>query len=76
MDRGAAIAGLSLTTPHLQSTTATTVVTDQPEDHVKRIAEFAADAIVAANDTQVDLENPELGFVNIRVGFHSGPVVA
>lgn len=52
------------------------VVTDQPETHVKRIAEFSIDAIAAANTTPIDLENPALGFVDIRVGFHSGPVVA
>lgn len=53
-----------------------TVVTDQPDDHVRRITEFSIDAIAAANTTQIDMENPSLGFVDIRVGFHSGPVVA
>ena len=54
----------------------TNLVKDQPDDHVKRIAEFAVDAINAANETPVDADDPSKGFVNIRVGFHSGPVVA
>ena len=54
----------------------TNLVKDQHDDHAKRIAEFAIDAINAANATYIDLESPEKGFVNIRVGFHSGPVVA
>lgn len=45
----------------------TNLVQDQP-DHAKRIAEFSVDAITAANETLVDLEDPEKGFVNIRVG--------
>lgn len=45
-------------------------------DHCKRISEFAIDAIRVANQTLIDEENPDLGFVNIRVGFHSGPVVS
>lgn len=43
---------------------------------MKRIAEFAVDAVAAANDTLIDVENPAMGCVNIRVGFHSGSVVA
>jgi class 3 adenylate cyclase len=54
----------------------TNLVKDQPDDHAKRIAQFAVEAISAANETCIDLEDPEKGFVNIRVGFHSGPVVA
>mmetsp|Transcript_73488 Transcript_73488/g.239093 ORF Transcript_73488/g.239093 Transcript_73488/m.239093 type:complete len:915 (+) Transcript_73488:919-3663(+) len=45
-------------------------------DHTKRIAEFARWAIRAANETLVDIEDPGRGYVSIRVGFHSGPVVA
>ena len=48
---------------------------DQP-DHAKRIAEFALDAVEAAKQTLVDQDDPEKGFVQIRVGFHSGPVLA
>lgn len=53
----------------------TNLVKDQP-DHAKRIASFAIDAMRAANETQIDLDDPNKGCVNIRVGFHSGPVVA
>ena len=53
----------------------TNLVKDQP-DHAKRIAEFAVEAVQQANMTLIDLEDPSLGHVNIRVGFHCGPVVA
>ena len=50
----------------------TNLVKDQEEDHVLRIARFAAGAIAAANETLIDIEDPSKGYVNIRVGFHSG----
>ena len=53
----------------------TNLVKDQP-DHAKRIAYFAINALRAANETLIDTNDPSLGVVNIRVGFHSGPVVA
>lgn len=53
----------------------TNLAKKQP-DHCKRISEFAIDAIRVANQTLIDEEKPELGFINIRVGFHSGPVVS
>jgi class 3 adenylate cyclase len=53
----------------------TNLVKDQP-DHAKRIAEFAIEAVEHALMTLIDVEDPSLGFVNIRVGLHSGPVVA
>jgi len=52
------------------------LVKDQSRDHTKRIAQFAMEAVVAANQTPIDLEHPVKGNVNIRVGFHSGPIVA
>lgn len=55
---------------------ATNLISDQSKDHVKRVAEFALDAVAAANSTLIDSEDPKRGFVSIRVGFHSGPVVA
>jgi hypothetical protein len=58
------------------SQVATNLVKDQSKDHVKRVADFAVDAIEAANGTLIDTEHPNQGVVNIRVGFHSGPVVA
>ena len=33
-------------------------------------------AIQAASETLIDLDNPSMGFVQIRVGFHSGSVLA
>lgn len=49
------------------------LVKQQPDDHAKRIASFAVEAIVAANKTLVDVDDETKGFVNIRVGFNSGP---
>ena len=54
----------------------TNLVKNQPNDHAKRIAEFAIEAIAAANNTYIDTDDPSRGVLNIRVGFHSGPVVA
>jgi len=55
---------------------AVTNLTKEQPDHCKRITEFAVDAIRVANQTLVDEDNPTMGFVNIRVGFHSGSVVS
>jgi class 3 adenylate cyclase len=49
---------------------------NQEESHVKNAAEFAIDIIKAANKVLIDQEDPKRGYVNIRVGFHSGPVVS
>jgi class 3 adenylate cyclase len=46
------------------------------DNHAERIALFALDCIKAANATLIDETEPGRGCVNIRVGFHSGPVVA
>jgi len=54
----------------------TNLVKDQPTDHTKRIAEFAIEAIIAASDTMIDPDDESKGYVTLRVGFHSGPVVA
>jgi class 3 adenylate cyclase len=54
----------------------TNLVKDQAEDHVARIAAFAVDAIRAANATLIDPDDPDKGHINIRCGFHTGPVVA
>ena len=54
----------------------TNLVADQHADHAVRIAEFALEAMETARNTPVDLDNPSLGNLEIRVGFHSGPVVA
>jgi class 3 adenylate cyclase len=55
---------------------AVTNLTKKQPDHCKRITEFAIDAIQVANQTLVDETNPSMGFVNIRVGFHSGSCVS
>ena len=55
---------------------ASNLVQDQSNDHVKRIAEFAIDAVQAANTVLIDVDDPSRGHVEIRVGFHTGPVVS
>mmetsp|Transcript_3999 Transcript_3999/g.11288 ORF Transcript_3999/g.11288 Transcript_3999/m.11288 type:complete len:182 (-) Transcript_3999:209-754(-) len=45
-------------------------------DHTGRIARFALEAVRAANTIMVKKDEPALGYVHIRAGFHSGPVVA
>jgi len=46
------------------------------DNHAERIALFALDCIKAAQATLIDETEPARGSVNIRVGFHTGPVVA
>ena len=48
----------------------------QPDSHAALLAQFAFRAISIASRVPVSLERPDLGNVNIRVGLHSGPVVA
>ncbi|CAB9502908.1 activated protein kinase catalytic subunit alpha-1 [Seminavis robusta] len=45
-------------------------------DHVKAIAEFAMDAVEAAGLILIDEDDPKRGYVRIRVGLHTGPVVS
>lgn len=52
------------------------LVKKQPEDHAKRVALFALDTIKAAAETPVLPDDPSMGTVRIRVGIHSGPLVA
>ena len=54
----------------------TNLVADQREDHAARIARFSLGALAAANTVLIDEDNPGMGHINIRVGFHSGSVVA
>ena len=44
--------------------------------HTRNVADFAANMINEASKILIDEEAPEKGHVNIRVGFHSGPVVS
>ncbi len=46
------------------------------DTHVKQVAEYSQDAIRAASQILIDDEDPSKGCVQIRVGFHSGPVVS
>ena len=51
-------------------------IPEPQEDHTLRVARFALDAITSAAEVPIDKENKGKGFVQIRVGFHSGSVVA
>jgi class 3 adenylate cyclase len=55
---------------------ATNLVKSQDDDHAKRIAKFSFDALQAASETLVSLANPGMGYIRMRIGFHSGPVIA
>ena len=55
---------------------AANLVKDQSVSHARRIAEFSIDAIKVANTTQIDRDDPSMGCLEIRVGFHSGPVTS
>lgn len=54
----------------------TNCVKEQSKDHVKRIAIFAKKAVRVAANTLIDEEDPSRGYAQIRVGFHSGPVLS
>jgi class 3 adenylate cyclase len=54
----------------------TNLVTDQKADHVKRCALFAIEAVKAAGETLIDVDDPSRGYLQIRVGFHTGPVIS
>lgn len=54
----------------------TNLVRDQPDDHAKRIANFAIEAMKIASNTPIDLENLSMGTIQLRAGFHCGPVIA
>lgn len=46
----------------------TNLVESQENDHVRRIAEFAIDMINEASQILIDEEEPERGYIGIRVG--------
>jgi class 3 adenylate cyclase len=48
----------------------------QEETHVKDAALFAIALVNEASKILIDENDPSKGYVNIRVGFHSGPVVS
>ena len=53
-----------------------TVEGDENATHVKQIAEFAVEAVAAASNIVIDEDDPSAGYLHVRVGFHSGPVVS
>jgi serine/threonine protein kinase/ABC-type phosphate/phosphonate transport system substrate-binding protein len=48
---------------------------NQFDTHAKLAAEYAQDAVRAASQVLIDEEYPSRGYVKIRIGIHSGPVV-
>jgi hypothetical protein len=52
------------------------VENNQNDTHVKRIADFAVEAVAAAGNILIDEEDPGAGCLHIRVGFHTGQVVS
>lgn len=54
----------------------TNLVKNQEDDHAKRIANFALGTLKAAAETPILADDPSMGTVQIRVGIHSGPLVA
>lgn len=53
-----------------------TNLAERQEDHVEIMIRFALEAVKAASETLIDPENPSLGKIQVRAGFHTGPVVA
>jgi len=47
-----------------------------PDDHAKRVAQFAMEAVQVAREILIDLDDPSKGYVEIRAGFHSGSILA
>jgi guanylate cyclase len=52
------------------------VENNQDDTHAKHMAEFAVDAILACGKIMVDKDDPDKGYLSIRVGLHSGSVVS
>ena len=66
----------NLTHQITSSVSSNSVEGDENATHVKQIAEFAVEAVAAASNVMIDEDDPSAGYVHIRVGFHSGPVVS
>lgn len=49
---------------------------NQDDNHVLLVAQFAIDLILEAGKILIDEEDPSKGYIQVRVGFHSGPVVS
>eukprot|EP00960_Hanusia_phi_P007048 200834-Hanusia_phi.AAC.3 len=54
----------------------TNLVEDQTSDHALRIASFALKAMEVARTIPIDSDDLSRGYLSLRIGFHSGPVVA
>ena len=52
----------------------TNLVKSQP-NHVSLAARFAVEALLVASTVSINVDDPPAGFVRLRVGFHTGPVV-
>ena len=50
------------------------LVKSQP-NHVSLAARFAVEAMLVASTVPIDMDNPSTGFVQLRIGFHTGSVV-
>ena len=48
----------------------------QEATHVRQAARFAIDMVIEANKILIDEEKPQKGYLNVRAGFHCGPVVS
>lgn len=53
-----------------------TNLAEKQDDHVEIMARFALKVIKLASETWIDPSDPSLGKIQVRAGFHSGPVVA
>jgi serine/threonine protein kinase len=49
----------------------TNLVQKQPDDHMKHMIGFAKDIMRAATETMIDVNNPALGYVQLRIGIVS-----
>jgi guanylate cyclase len=52
------------------------VENNQNDTHVKRMSEFAVEAVAAAGNILIDEDDPSAGRVHLSIGFHSGQVVS
>jgi len=53
----------------------TNLVSEQRADHAKRAAQFGLAALRAAAEMLLDVEDERKGYISVRVGLDSGPVV-
>lgn len=68
--------GLSLTLLPIPRYMAVGNLHPKAGDHTARIARFALEALSESSTLAVHHDRPELGCIQMRAGFHTGPVVA